>query len=82
MAGAGFLTASSLSKIAAVAATGHGSSFGVLARVVAMTDRGPANPLSVFVTVSDHGRGHFSPLSAHGMGRAAGEPDVRCGRVW
>ena len=47
-----------------------------------MTDRGPAIPLAVFVTASDHGCGRFSPLSARGMGRATGETDVRCGRVW
>ena len=66
----------------AVAAAGHGSSFSVLARVVAVTDRNPAIPLAVFVTASVHGSGRFSPLSARGMGRAAGEPGVRCGRVW
>ena len=54
----------------------------MLARVVAVTGRGPATPLSVFVTASDHGSGSFSPLSARGMGGAAGEPGVRCGRVW
>ena len=47
-----------------------------------MTDSGPAIPLAVSVTASDHGGGRFSPLSASGMGRAAGEPGVSCGRVW
>ena len=66
----------------AVAATGHGSSFSVLARVVAVTDHDPAIPLAVFVTANDHESGRFSPLSASGMGRTAGEPGVRCRRVW
>ena len=47
-----------------------------------MTDSSPAIPLAVFMTASGHGGGHCSPLSASGMGRAAGEPGVRCGRVW
>ena len=46
-----------------------------------MTDSGPTIPLAVFVTASDHGGGGSSPLSASGMGRAAGEPGVSCGRV-
>ena len=36
----------------------------------------------MIVTASDHGGGRCSPLSASSMGRAAGEPGVRCGRVW
>ena len=47
-----------------------------------MTDSGPAIPLVVFMTASSHGGGRCSPLSASGMGSAAGEPGVRCGRVW
>ena len=47
-----------------------------------MTDSGPAIPLAVFMTASGHGGGRCSPLSASGMGSAAGEPGVRCGRVW
>ena len=54
----------------AVAAASHGSSFSVLARVVAVTDRDPAIPLAVFVTASVHGSGRFSPLSARGMGKS------------
>ena len=46
-----------------------------------MTASGPAIPLAVFVTASGHGGGRCS-LSASGMGSAAGEPGVRCGRVW
>ena len=52
----------------------------MLARWVAVTDSGPAILLAVFVTASDHGVGRLSPLSASGMGRAAGEPGVSCGR--
>ena len=48
-------------------ATGRGSSFRLLARVVAVAGRGHAIPLAVF------GCGRFSPLSARGLGRAAGE---------
>ena len=44
-----------------------------------MTASGPAIPLAVFVTASGHGGGRCSPLSASGMGSAAGEPG---GRVW
>ena len=47
-----------------------------------MTASGPAIPLAVFVTASGHGGGRCSPLSASGMGWSAGEPDVRCWRVW
>ena len=47
-----------------------------------MTDSGHAIPLAVFVTANGHGGGHCSPLSASGMGCAAGEPGMRCGRVW
>ena len=47
-----------------------------------MTASGHAIPLAVFVTASGHGGGRCSPLSASGMGCAAGEPGVRCGRVW
>ena len=47
-----------------------------------MTASSHAIPLAVFVTASDHGGGRCSPLSASGMGYAAGEPGVRCGRVW
>ena len=54
----------------------------MLARGVAVTDGSPAIPLAVFVTASDHEGGRFSPLSGSGMGRAAGEPGVRCERVW
>ena len=46
-----------------------------------MTDSGPAIPLAVFMTASNHGGGRCSPLSASGMGSAAGEPGMRCGRV-
>ena len=42
----------------------------------------PAIPLAVFVTASGYGGSRCSPLSASGMGSAAGEPGVRCGRVW
>ena len=54
----------------AVAAAGHGSSFNVLTRVVAVTDRGPAITLAVFVAASVHGSGRFSPLSACGVGES------------
>ena len=37
-----------------------------------MTDSGPASLLAVFMTASDHGGGRCSPLSASGMGSAAG----------
>ena len=47
-----------------------------------MTASGPAIPLAVFVTASGHGGGRYSPLYASGMGSAAGEPGMRCGRVW
>ena len=47
-----------------------------------MTASGPAIPLAIFMTASGHGSGRCSPLSASGMGSAAGEPGVRCGRVW
>ena len=47
-----------------------------------MTASGHTIPLAVFVTPSGHGGGCCSPLSASGMGCAAGEPGVRCGRVW
>ena len=47
-----------------------------------MTDSGPAIPLAVFMTASGHGGGRCFPLSASGMGSAAGEPGVRCRRVW
>ena len=47
-----------------------------------MTDSGPAIPLAVFMTASGHGGSSCSPLSASGMGSAASEPGVRCGRVW
>ena len=63
-------------------AAGHGSSFRLLARVVAVTGRGHAIPLAVFMSASGHGCGRFSPLSARCLGRAAGEPGVSCGRVW
>ena len=46
----------------AVCAAGHGSSFSVLTRVVAVSDI----PLSVFVTASDHGSGRFSVRSRYG----------------
>ena len=46
-----------------------------------MTASGHAIPLAVFVTTSGHGGGRCSPLAARGMGFAAGEPGVRCGRV-
>ena len=44
-----------------------------------MTASGHAIPLAVFVTARGHGGGRCSPLSASGMGGAAGEPG---GRVW
>ena len=47
-----------------------------------MTDSSPAIPLAVFMTASGHGGGRCSPLSASGVESAAGEPGVRCGRVW
>ena len=47
-----------------------------------MTNSGPEIPLAVFMTASGHEGSHCSPLSASGMGSAAGEPGVRCGRVW
>ena len=47
-----------------------------------MTNSGPAIPLAVFVIASGHGGGRCSPLSASGMGSAAGKPGVRCWRVW
>ena len=47
-----------------------------------MTASGPAIPLAVFVTASSHGGGRCSPLFTNGMGSAAGEPGVRCGKVW
>ena len=47
-----------------------------------MTASGPEILLAIFVTASGHGSGRCSPLSASGMGSAAGEPGVRCGRVW
>ena len=47
-----------------------------------MTDSGPVIPVAVFMTASGHGGGRCFPLSASGMGSAAGEPGVRCGRVW
>ena len=47
-----------------------------------MTDGGPAIPLAVFVTASGYGVGRCSPMSASGMGSAAGKPGVRCRRVW
>ena len=47
-----------------------------------MTANGRTIPLAVFVTASGHGSGRCSPLSASGMGSAAGEPDVKYGRVW
>ena len=47
-----------------------------------MAGSGHAIPLAVFMTASGHGGGRCSPLSASGMGSAAGEPGVRCGRVW
>ena len=47
-----------------------------------MTASGHAIPLAVFVTANGHGGGRCSPLSASGMGCAAGEPGMRCGRVW
>ena len=40
-------------------AAGRGSSFRLLTRVVAVTGRGHAIPLSVFVTASSHGCGCF-----------------------
>ena len=47
-----------------------------------MTASDPAIPLAVFVTAGGHGGGRCSPLSTSGMGSAAGEPGVRCSRVW
>ena len=47
-----------------------------------MTGSGPAIPLAVFVASIGHGGGRCSPLSASGLGSAAGEPGVRCRRVW
>ena len=47
-----------------------------------MTASGPLIPLAVFVTASDHGGGRCFPLSTGGMGSVAGEPGVRCERVW
>ena len=47
-----------------------------------MTSSDPAIPLAVFVTANGHGGGRYSPLSASGMGSAAGEPVVSCRRVW
>ena len=47
-----------------------------------MTASSAAIPLAVFVTASGHGGARCSPLSASSMGSAAGEPGVRCGRVW
>ena len=44
-----------------------------------MTASGHAIPLAALVTSSGHGGGRYSPLSASGMGCAAGEPG---GRVW
>ena len=57
----------------------RGSRFRLLSRVVAVTGRGHSIPLDVFVTASGHGCGRFYPLSARGLGRAAGEPGVS---VW
>ena len=34
------------------------------------------------MSASGHGGGRCSPLSASGMGSAAGEPGMRCGREW
>ena len=47
-----------------------------------MAGSGPAIPLAVFMTASGHGGGHCSPLSASSLVSSAGEPGVRCGRVW
>ena len=47
-----------------------------------MTASGSVILLADFVTASGHGSGRCSPLSASGIGNAAGEPGVRCGRVW
>ena len=47
-----------------------------------MTASSNAIPLSVFMTASGHGGCRCSPLSASGMGCAAGEPGVRCRRAW
>ena len=47
-----------------------------------MTVSGHAIPHAVFLTTCGHGGGRCSPLSACGMGRAAGELGVRCERVW
>ena len=43
-------------------AAGRGSSFSLLAMVVAVTGRGHAIPLAVVVTASGHGCDRFSPL--------------------
>ena len=68
--------------IAAVAAIVHGGSFSLLAR-------GSLWPLSVarslspfFMTASGFGSGCYPPLSACGIGRAAGGPGVSGGRMW
>ena len=45
-----------------LAAAGRGSSFPLLARVIAVTGRGHVIHLAVFVTASGHGCGCFSPL--------------------
>ena len=88
MTGGGFLTAASPSEITGVTgrgclpAAGHGSSFPLLVRVVAVTGRSHVIPSPFFVTASGHGCGRFSPLSARGLERASGEPGVSCGRVW
>ena len=34
------------------------------------------------MTASGHGGGRCPPLSASGVGRAAGEPGMSCGRMW
>ena len=47
-----------------------------------MTASGRAIPLAVFRDRQRCGGGRCSPVSASGMGSAAGEPGVRCGRVW
>ena len=47
-----------------------------------MTACSPVIPLAVFMTSSGNGGGRCSPLSASGMGSAAGESGVRCSRVW
>ena len=46
-----------------------------------MTASGRAMPLAVFMTASGHGGGCCPPLSTSGIGRAAGEPGVSCGRM-